>query len=461
MYKMPAFIDSHCHFLGMGYSHTLVQLQDVSSIQELQKKMRHSTQKKILIGRGWNQENFIDKRMPSIKDLDAISKEVPIVITRACGHVVVINSKMLSILSLNGKKLDSLSKTDQGLFVEQDIHLVYEKIPKPTKADLKHYLKIANRICLSNGVTKVASDDFCVFDIPYEEVMTAIHESIEEGLIQVSITEQVHLPSKELLLDFIQKGYPNKSYPKFKMGPLKLLADGSLGGRTAALNHAYSDEPANQGILNFSDSELTYLIRLADEAGMDSAIHVIGDRATDQVLSSLKKVISSSKRKVHNHALIHAQMVNFNQIEIMKDYHIGAIIQPIFLNSDLSMIKDRLGNRIKETYLFHSMKLEGIEIGFSTDCPVENLNPFENIFVSMKRTSLSFPKLPAHLTSESFSLDEALSCYTLGNLRYIYELNCLDYIFVDKHPNSVNVEMIPSIKVMKTVIEGVVVYNRN
>jgi len=460
MVKMSAFIDSHCHFLGMGYSSTLIPLQDVKSMKELLDQLKKQPNQSIIIARGWNQENLLEKRVPELSDLDQVSKEVPMVLIRTCGHVVVVNSKMLSIMNLNGKSLDSSSIPSKGYFVEEDIHFVYDHIPKPTKEDLIHYLTIADEICLRNGITKVASDDFCIFDIPYEDVIEAILESQQSGKVHVSITEQVNLPSIDTLKDFIKKGYPNKRYPKFKMGPLKLLADGSLGGRTAALHHPYSDDLTNRGILNFSDEELINLIRTADNAGMDSAIHAIGDRAVDQVLSAFIEVISTSKRVAHNHAIIHAQIVDFRQISVMKEHHIGAIVQPIFLNSDLSMIQNRLGNRIFETYLFHSMKIMGIEVGFSTDSPVENINPFENLFVSMTRTSLIHPNLDPHLVNESFSIDEALYCYRTGNLRYIYETEMNDFIIVDKHPNSVEVRQIPFIKVLQTIIDGQVVYNQ-
>lgn len=460
MNKMPAFIDSHCHFLGMGYSSTLIQLQEVSSIPQLLDLLRLHSDQSMIIGRGWNQENLIEKRIPTLSELDKVSLDVPILLIRTCGHVVIVNSKMLSKIQLEGKRLDPSSVPEEGLFVEDDIHLVYNCIPKPTKSDLLRYLKIADQICLENGVTKVASDDFCIFDVPYESVIEAILEAQESGQIHTSITEQVNLPSKELLEDFIKKGYPNKRYSKFKIGPLKLLADGSLGGRTAALHQPYSDDLNNLGVLNFNDEELFELIQMADDADMDSAIHVIGDKATDQVLKALKAVISSSKRKTHRHSLIHAQMVNMNQIETMKKYHIGAIVQPIFLNSDLSMIKDRLQDRIQETYLFHSMYQSGITVGFSTDCPVENLNPFENLFVSMSRTSLKTPKLKPHLLYESFRLEEALSCYISSNLDYIYEQEQKDYIMVDSLPNELEIAKIPSIQVLQTVIDGKVVYQK-
>lgn len=355
----------------------------------------------------------------------------------------VIQNNLLNSAIIYGKNASGKSNLGLALF-DITIHLIdKEQIPM----QYSDYL---------NG----NSDDFCIFDIPYETVIEAILEAQDSGQIHTSITEQVNLPSKELLEDFIKKGYPNKRYSKFKIGPLKLLADGSLGGRTAALHKPYSDDLNNLGVLNFNDEELVELIQMADDAGMDSAIHVIGDKATDQVLKALKAVISSSKRETHRHSLIHAQMVNMNQIETMKKYHIGAIVQPIFLNSDLSMIKDRLQDRIQETYLFHSMYQSGITVGFSTDCPVENLNPFENLFVSMSRTSLKTPKLKPHLLNESFRLEEALSCYISSNLEYIYEQEQIDYIMVDSLPNELEIAKIPSIQVLQTVIDGKVVYQK-
>jgi hypothetical protein len=462
MVKFPSFIDSHCHFLGCGYAKTLVQLNNITSISELQVLLHLHLEKPFILGRGWNQESLSEKRFITRFDLDEVSKTIPIVLIRACGHVISVNSAMISLMELKNVKLDEATSIENGIFVEDDIHLVYDLLPKPDKHQLKKYLQIANQLYLSNGVTSVASDDFCIFDIPYENVIEAILESYEENLIQVRITEQVNLPSKEVFQDFIAKGYVNKNYGPYKMGPLKLLSDGSLGGRTAALKLPYSDDYPNTGVKTFSDEELFQLVHMADIQGMDVAIHAIGDAAMDQVLDAMIKSLHITHRTNHHHAVIHAQLANLEHIKLMKEYHIGAIVQPVFLNSDISMLHERLGLRKEETYLFHTMYLNHLCVGFSTDAPVENISPFENIYIAMSRKSIKNPLLDQHLRKEAFSLDEALECYLINNLVYTYEANRSsgDFVMLDKSPYNLDLNAMKDIKILETWKDGICVYKK-
>lgn len=258
--------------------------------------------------------------------------------------------------------------------------------------------------------------------VPYELVLDALTEVYEEGKMQVKIIEQINLPSKNLLEDFIKKEYHKIKLPLLKMGPLKLLADGSLGGRTAALIKPYSDDPLNYGVKTFRDQTLFKLIHLADQNDMDVHIHTIGDGSVTQVLDAIEASLQITKRMNHRHALIHAQLANHSQIKRMKQLNVSAIVQPIFLNSDIPIIESRLGKeRMKETYLFKTMYNEGIKVGFSTDAPVEDVNPYDNIKVAMTRKSIKFNEFPAFLEEESFTYDECLKCYIDNNLWLLRE----------------------------------------
>ena len=460
--KLPGFIDSHMHFLGLGYVNFNADLTSAKSITDLQTKLRTSESKIIIIGRGWNQTNFIERRMPTKSDLNLISRDLPIVIIRVCGHVLVVNDKMLEIANItkDSKQISGGSfDFETGIFSENAINLIYNEMPKPTKEDITKYLIKANDILLSRGITQVASDDFSTLPLDYEFVISTIKDLYKEGLLQVKITEQVNL-NYELLQDFINKGYVNKRFGNFRMGPLKILADGSLGGKTASLNEPYENEPSNYGIKTYSDEELFKLIYLADSNNMDVVIHAIGDDASDQAINALIKSLKLTKRKSHNHALIHAQLTTKIQIEKMKQWNIGAIIQPIFLNSDIQIIESRIGSRCFESYLFKTMFDSGIHVGFSTDSPIEPVNPFANIYSAVTRRSIKSPELDPFLIEESFTVENAILCYTYNNVRYTYEneLNEKDYIITDTNIYSCPLEKIKDIKVLETYIDNKLIY---
>ena len=462
--RLPGFIDSHMHVLGLGYVSFNVDLNEIRSIEALKFELNQHTTENTIIGRGWNQENFIEKRFPTKSDLNAVSNEIPIIITRVCGHVLVVNDKMLELANIN-KFTSQINggyfSFETGLFSEKAINLIYDALPKRNRDDLRKYIIKANDILLANGVTSVASDNFSTLSVDYEEVIDVFNELYEEDLIKIKITEQVNLPINKFK-DFIDKGYVNKNFGKYKMGPLKILADGSLGGKTASLKKPYLDEPNNYGLITYTDQELFEKIYLADSNDMDVVIHAIGDYASEQAINCLIKSLKITKRKNHNHAIIHAQLTNREQIKLMKKWNIGAIIQPIFLNSDIPIIKSRIGDRYLDSYLFKTFYNSDLNVGFSTDSPIEPVNPFMNIYCAVTRKSIKYPELNPFIEGEGFSVEEALDCYTINNLKYINEeqLDSGDYIIIDKNINECKIEEIKDIEILETHINNKLVYQK-
>jgi hypothetical protein len=461
--KLNAFYDSHLHLLGLGYVKTMIDLTDYKSIEEVKEI---TSDQALLYGRGWHQNQFKEKRFLHKADLNAISKDKPVIFLRVCGHVLVCNDKAMALAGMTQDTPQVEGGTfdlTTGVFSEDAMDLVRKIIPKPTKEDIKNMLIEGDKELLKNGITRCGSDDFSTLDVPFELIIDCLEELYNDGLMHVKLYEQVNLPSVSLLKEFIDKGYVNKSFNGFKMGPLKLLADGSLGGRTAYLNDDYSDESANKGVKVFSDQELYDLIYLADSNGMDVAIHAIGDGIIDVILDTIETVMTKTKRYDHRHSIIHSQLATKSQIKRMKQLNIMPIVQPIFLNSDLEIVHDRLGSRVKESYLFHTMMDEGLNVGFSTDAPVEPVNPFYNIYTALTRQSMKNNALDPLLNEPLFTLDEALTCYTTNNLYHSYEegVNNDDYIIVDRDIHTCTVHELKETKVLKTVINGKTVYQHN
>jgi predicted amidohydrolase YtcJ len=414
--KISNYYDSHLHLLGLGYIKSVIDLTELKSINLLTKI---TSDKDIIIGRGWHQADFIEKRYLNKEDLNKISRDKPIIFTRVCGHVLVCNDKAMEIAGINEGTPQIEGQTfnfKTGVFTEDALGLINSIIPKPSKEDIKEMFIQGNNELMKYNITKCASDDFSTLSVPYELIIECLEELYDDDKLQVELYEQVNLPSKELLLDYINKGYHKKKFKGFRMGPLKLLADGSLGGRTAYLREDYSDDPGNRGIKVFKDEDLEELIYIADSNSIDVAIHAIGDGMIDIVLNAIEKSISKTKRFDHRHSIIHAQLADRKQIQRMKQIGVSAIVQPIFLNSDIAIVKERLGEeRAKETYLFHTMYKEGIKVGFSTDAPVEGVSPEDNIYCAMNRRSIKNPELGEFLPDEKFTYEEAIECYTKNN----------------------------------------------
>ncbi len=410
------YIDSHLHILGLGYIESMINLKEYKSIKETTKII---SEKEFIIGRGWHENDFLEKREPNKTDLNKISKDKPVIFIRVCGHVLVANDKAMELADINPNSKQINGGTfdyETGVFTEDAISIIYGIIPKPTKEEIKDMFVLGNKILVNNNIYMCASDDFSTLPVDYKIVLDALLEVYEEGRMQVKIVEQINLPSKILLDEFISKGYHKINLPLLKMGPLKLLADGSLGGRTAYMREPYHDDPKNRGIKVFTDDVINELIYTADRNNMDVNIHAIGDASIDQVLNGIEASLLKTKRSDHRHAIIHAQFANYEQIDRMIELGVSAIVQPIFLNSDIPILESRLGKeRMKQTYLFKTMYNRGMKVGFSTDAPVEDVNPLDNIKVAMTRRSLKYPNYGAFLEEEKFTIEECIDCYINHN----------------------------------------------
>jgi len=446
---LPGFFDSHLHLVGLGYNKSLFDLNglDVRQIVKLMKECN----KDFIIGRGWHQNSFTNSLTRD--DLDKVSIDKPVIAIRVCGHVLVANSKAIQ---LSGIKTDyypgGTINLETGEFTEDALEVIYNLIPKPTVESIKEMILLSQEDLLANGITTVGTDDFSMINIEYEDVIKAYTELIDENKLKIRIIQQVNLPKVDDFKDFLSKGYANRIYSShFKMGPLKLLLDGSLGGMTAFMNNPYEGTD-NVGVHTFSQDELNHMIKLAQDNGMDFAIHAIGDGAVDMILNAPKKKSRSG--------IIHAQFLNQSQIDECLKQSLTIYAQPIFLNSDIPIIEKLVGDRYKESYLFKSMYDKGLSVSFSTDAPIESINPFENIFVAIKRTQLTDNK--PFLIDEAFSFEETIKCYTEECHWQVYEKNGkldidypADFIVVDLKKD------IKSSKVLSTYVAGDCVHMSN
>lgn len=455
--KIPAFIDSHLHFLGIGYYQDIIDLNKASSIEDVLEKIS-SSPRDIVIARGYNQDKFATKSMIEKKDLARIAK--PVCIFRVCGHVAILNQAMLDYLKFTedtyviGGTIDYKS----GIITENALNLLQEALPKPSLEDLKRYIVNANNLLISQGITKVASDDFSSFALPFEQVIQAYNEVDEEGLLQVDVTEQVNLKLSELKR-FKDQGLINKQFNHYKMGPLKVLTDGSLGGRTASLNEPYEDEADNYGVLTYQDCYLQELVDFASANSMDSVLHAIGDKACDQAIKILINTQNKYPGKRLNNAIIHAQLLNREQIELMKKNSIKAIIQPIFINTDLRIVVERIGKRKSKSYLFKTM-YDNIHVGFSTDSPVETVNPFHNLYCAVTQKSIDYPDLSPMNQDQCFSLEEAIKAYTINNLDFVYDNIHNDYIEIDRDIYNIDFSEMRNSKVLKVYRNNEIIFSK-
>lgn len=477
------FHDSHMHMLGYGALLTRVDLSGCTlSLQGVLSAMRAGLKNVLegewLIGRGWNDDYFADeKRFPTRWDLDDISRDVPIQMTRVCGHVCVVNSRALRIAGIDrdtpnpdGGTIDRAPDGEPtGVLRENAIDLVSCKLSLPDYKHVKLFLQRAQKELNRMGITSVQTDDFCVFpSLAFEAVVRAYSELENEGSLSVRMYEQANLPTMDRLEEFLSTGLrTGAGCDMFRIGPVKLLADGSLGAHTAYMSMPYVDMPETAGIPIHSQPKFDAIVCRAHEAGMQIAVHAIGDAALDQVLAAVEKAQSRCPRKNARHGVVHAQITRPDQLERMQKLHMHAYVQPIFLDYDTRIVESRVGpERAASSYAFKTL-YDTCMASFGSDCPVEGPNPLRGVQCAVTRAPINAPYM-VYRPEEAFAVEEAIDAFTMHSAWACFAEErrgqiapgmAADFVVLESDPFATYPSRIADIRVKETWLAGKKVYD--
>jgi len=484
---LPGFNDSHIHLINYGYTLTMVDLIGVKSIDETGRRILDFVEKNNIKkgswirGRGWNQDYFVgEKKFPTRYDLDSISSDFPLVLTRACGHVVVVNTEGLKLLNITkdtpqveGGHFDLDENGEPlGIFREQAVNLIYDLLPIPSMEEIKTMVKMAIMEMNKYGITSVGTDDFeALPNKDYNQVIMAYLELKKDNRLNIRINQQCLLPSIHRYKSFLEDGY-NTGWgdENYKIGPLKLLLDGSLGARTAALSKPYEDDSSTMGILTMSKEELSPIVDLANKNNTQLAIHAIGDKAMYMAFENIEKSLEENPNKDHRHGIVHCQITDETLLDKFKELNMIAHIQPIFLDYDWKIVKDRVGEDLESTsYNWKTLVEKGVNIACGSDAPVETFNPLYGIYEAVTRKDLEGNPGEGWLPNQKLTVQETVYGYTMGGAYATFEEKIkgsiekgklADLVVLSKDIFEIHTEEIKGVKVLATFLGGKVVYKR-
>lgn len=203
----------------------------------------------------------------------------------------------------------------------------------------------------------------------------------------------------------------------YRLGGLKLFADGSLGSQTGAIFGEYPHSNGNRGILRHSSDEIFTLAKQAAEKGFSCLVHAIGDHAVFTVIQALLRLKHSGTKAPSPSRIEHVQAIRSQDIPLLKECGAYCALQPVHLANDIDMIEDHWNQIRHETYSFRSILAAGIPVGFGSDAPIETISPFAGIYSAVERKKHLDPREPAWLPEQAISVHEALYAYTLGAAR--------------------------------------------
>ncbi|MCE5202293.1 MAG: amidohydrolase [Synergistaceae bacterium] len=427
-FLMPGFTDTHNHLLATGRSLETLNLRGVTSIEEIVNKGREFLAQTTIgdggwfFARGWDQNYLAEKRFPNRYDLDRITKDIPLLFERSCGHIAALNSKALEVMHIgSGFKISggvvncNENGEPNGVVSEAALNWLRMNIPEYSDETLERWYKRAACEMLKLGITAVQTDDLEMAGST-DRVFKLYEQMEDNDMMPLRISEQWHLRDISELNSFIGSGCHKRNGPDyFKSGPLKIHVDGTLGARTAALREEYSDDPGNRGIYAHSQSELYELLQTAQSAGMQVAFYAIGDGAIERCLNVIESVKGYSSGSDIAHRIVHCQVGAQDLYRRMANLGVMADIQPAFVTSDWPIVISRLGaERARWSYAWKSLILFGIPLGAGSDAPAEPLDPFVGIRAAILRQDEDNKPQYGWMPSQRLDRVEALSLYTSG-----------------------------------------------
>lgn len=463
---LPGFNDGHCHFLPYGvYSH-YAQLYGLTSweavIEEIRDYNTEATDGWVL-GRGWDQNIWLDKSFPDCAELDKLFPNNPVYLERVDGHAAVANTKALELAGINhttivaGGIVATNGNKCTGLLIDNAKELLANILPDKAPDFLAASLMKAQTDCFTYGLTSVQDAGLKRYQID------AVLKQKEQGLLPIRMNVML-TPEKDNLEYFLPKG-PYVSND-LVIRSVKYYGDGALGSRGAALLEPYADDTSNYGLLILSDDSLLQSAKACKEAGFQMCVHAIGDAANRQALKTYAAILGGPNDL--RWRIEHCQIVHPDDMHYFGDYDILPSVQATHATSDMFWADERLGEeRLKTAYTYQQMLDENGMLINGTDFPVEQINPLLTFYTAVvRRNALGEPDKGFQMEN-ALDRSQALRSITIWPAYASFEEDVkgsiepgkfADLVILDKDIMSIPYPDIIHTKVVATILGGKVVY---
>lgn len=412
----PGLIDAHTHFVNFGLSLQRVDLKNLKSLESCRQRILKAAANyapgEWIIGRGWNEHLWEEKRPPNRFDLDNLVPNNPVMMVRVCGHSVWVNSAALALCGINrhtpdppGARIERDPVTGEPTGLLNEMRRYIEKfIPPINEETRKKAALTAQREAWRLGITGVHSLE----TLREWKTLAALEK---EEKLKIRIHHTIHY---EELKDAESYGIrPWAGGERLWFGQVKLYADGSLGSGTALLHAPYLDNPKDKGLAVLNLPALRRRVMEAYQNGYSVAIHAIGDKAVTNSLSAIayaRKGFPGARRD----RLEHVQLFRRSDLSLFRELGVVASVQPVHLSTDWPTAEKKWGiDRCRNAYAWKSLLKEGIPLQFGSDAPVEPINPLLSLQAAVLRKDSQGRPPKGWFPAERLTLKESLKAFTV------------------------------------------------
>lgn len=478
---VPGMTDAHYHLMGVGQREMTLNLEGTTSLEDFLTKVKARVDRakpgEWVTGRGWIETFWKPQVFPTRQELDRIAPNNPVFLRRADGHGAVANSAALKIAGITrntpspfgGEISKDKSGEPNGMLLDNAQEFVTKNIPQPTAANIEQALLL--------GVQRSIKLGWCEIQDPggdYGDV--ALYKKLyEEGKIKLRIYKAVYGPTQDSAR-LLREGPTIGAYDhRFTLRTIKVVFDGALGSRGAALLEPYSDKPDTSGFLREKPEELLPMFKEALRQGIQVQTHAIGDRTNRTILDLYENALNAmppDQRKIQNPRwrVEHAQIVN--PVDIPRFAKLGVIpsMQPSHAIGDLHFAPARLGlKRLEGAYAWQSFIKSGVIVPGGSDAPVERGEPMIEFYAAVARKDMKGFSGEGWHPEEAVSREQALKMFTIWAAYAAFEENLKGTIepgkLADLTVLSADIMKIPEPEILKTeclmtIIGGEVVYER-
>jgi predicted amidohydrolase YtcJ len=470
----PGFMDGHVHLLSGGFQLASVDLRDATTPEEFTRRIKAFAATlqpgEWITGGDWDHEKWPGTPLPDRAWIDSVTPRNPVFVNRLDGHMAVANS-----LALAAARLDKSAKEIPGgtivrrkdgeltgVLKDEAMNPVYRVIPEPSASQLDSALARAMRHAASLGVVGVSSVSTSWADI------AALERARARGALTLRVSNYIPLAAWRSMADSVKAHGPGDEW--MRSAGVKGFVDGSLGSTTALMSAPYRDAPNTRGLFVTPEDSLRRWIGAADSAGLQVAVHAIGDRANALLLDIYDSVARAHGPRDRRFRIEHAQHLRAADIPRFAALGVIPSMQPYHEADDGRWAAKRIGPELmKGTYAFRSLLDSGARLAFGSDWTVAPLDPLPGIQAAVTRQTLDGKYPEGWVPEQKISVQEALRSYTAGNAYAVFAESSrgvlkagyrADLVVLDRDITRVAPATIDQAKVVATVVGGRVVFRR-